>query len=121
MVSARSCSFDHPDGRACGAPPLKGGRFCYWHAPEKSEEATEARRLGGLRRRREKTIASAYDLAGLGSIQSIRRVLEIAGLDTLGLDNSVQRTRALVSVALAATKLLEVEELASFGLDPHDE
>ncbi len=98
----RRCLEVHADGRACGAPPLKAGTRCYWHDPERSEEAAEARRLGGLRRKRERTVAAAYDLAGLGDIPSIRRVLEIALLDTLGLDNSVARSRVLIGGAAAA-------------------
>jgi hypothetical protein len=82
------------------------------HAPEKEEEAAEARRLGGLRRRREKTLAGAYDLAGLGSIEAIRRIVEIALFDVLGLENSIARARVLISGALAAAKLLETGELA---------
>ncbi len=114
MVRARGCAFEHPDGRACRAPPLRGGSLCYWHAPEKGQEAAEARRLGGLRRRRERTLSGAYDFAGLGSVEAIRRLLDIAAIDALGLDNSVARTRVLIAVGVAATKLLEAEELASF-------
>lgn len=85
--------------------------FCFWHSPDREEDAAEARRLGGLRRRREKTLAGAYDLAGLDSVGAIRRVLEIATLDALGLENSIARARVLISAALAAAKLLEVGEL----------
>jgi hypothetical protein len=65
-----------------------------------------------LRRRREKTVAGAYDLAGLDSIEAIRRIIEIALLDVLGLENSIARARVLISGALAAAKLLETGELA---------
>lgn len=60
-------------------------------------------------------MATAYDLAGLDTIGSVRRVLEIAVLDTLGLDNSVARSRVLVGAATAAAKLIEAEREASFG------
>jgi hypothetical protein len=102
-----------PDGRRCRATPLRDEPFCYWHSPSHREEATEARRLGGLRRRRERTVSHAYDFEGLGSVEQIRRVLEIATLDALGLDNSVARSRLLIQAALAAAKLLEVAELES--------
>ena len=119
---AKVCRHIHADGRACGAPPLKKGTHCFWHAPDKSDEAADARRLGGLRRRREKAVSGAYDVAGLGDTEAIRRVLEIAVLDALGLENSVARSRTLIAGALAATKLLEAEESASFsiGLEDHD-
>jgi hypothetical protein len=101
-----------PDGRRCQAPVLREGRFCFWHEPGKAEEAHDARRLGGMRRGRERTLAVAYELAGLGSIEAIRRIVEIALFDVLGLENSVARARVLISGALASAKLLETGELA---------
>ena len=67
--------------------------------------------MGGLRRRKEGTVAVAYDLPGLDSIDGIRRLLEIVVTDGLGLDNSIARLRALISSAVAATNLLKVGEL----------
>jgi len=86
--------------------------FCFWHSPDHTEEAAEARRLGGLRRRRERAVAGAYDLDGVTSIGQLQRVIEIVILDGLGLENSVARGRLLVSAVLAAAKLLEAGELA---------
>ena len=111
MVSP-SCAHPMPDGRRCRAPVLRDGRFCFWHDPGKAEEAADARRLGGMRRGRERTLAVAYDLTGLGSIEAIRRIVEIALFDVLGLENSIARARVLISGALAAAKLLETGELA---------
>jgi hypothetical protein len=71
----------------------------------------EARRLGGQRRRRERVVSGAYDFDGLSSIASIRRLVEVAALDTLGLENSVARARALAYLAQVAAKLLETGEL----------
>jgi hypothetical protein len=72
-------------------------------------QADEARRLGGLRRRREKTVANAYDVAGLETKEDIRRVLEIVVLDALGMENSPARGRLLIAGATAAAKLLDTE------------
>jgi hypothetical protein len=109
----RHCAFVMPDGRLCRAAPLVDGTFCYVHEPAKAEEAEEARRLGGLRRRREKTIVLAYELESLGTVEGILRVLDIASRDALGLENSIPRSRVLIGVAQAATRLLEVGELAA--------
>lgn len=100
-----------PGGRDCGAPPGRDSRFCFWHDPSKADEVAEAQRLGGIRRKRERTIAAAYDFAGLGSIEAIRRILEVATTDALSLENSIARVRALISAAVAAAKLLETGEL----------
>ena len=116
-MEPRICGHVHADGRPCGATPMRDADRCFWHHPDKADEVAEARRLGGLRRRRERTVAAAYDVAGLGDIGSVRRVLEIAVLDSLGLDNSVARSRVLVGAAAAAAKLIETAREAAWGWD----
>ena len=111
MVAVRRCSETAANGRPCRATPLRDVPFCFWHAPGNEEEAAEARRLGGLRRRREKAVSGAYDFSGLGSVEEIRRIVEIATIDTLGLENSIARARVLIQAAMAAAKLLETGEL----------
>jgi hypothetical protein len=106
-----TCQGVRPDGQRCRSWPIRGEPFCLWHSPEREEEAADARRLGGLRRRREKAVTGAFDLTGLDSIPSIRRIIEIATIDTLGLDNSIARSRTLISAAVAAAQLLETGEL----------
>ena len=81
------------------------------HSPEHAEDMAEARRLGGLRRRREVAVSGAYDFVGLQTVADIRRLLEVAVLDTLGLENSIARARTLAYLATTAIKLLEVGEL----------
>ncbi len=95
----------------CQAAPIIEGEHCFWHSPEHAEDAAEARRLGGLRRRREVAVSGAYDFAGLESVGGIRRILEVAVLDTLGLENSIARARTLAYLAMTAIKLLETGEL----------
>jgi hypothetical protein len=111
MVAGRRCSEVTANGRPCRARPLLDVPFCFWHAPGNEEEVAEARRLGGLRRRREKAVSRAYDFSGLGSVEEIRRVLEIAAIDVLGLENSIARARVLIQVVMAGAKLLETGEL----------
>ena len=111
MVARSVCSAIAAGGGACTAPALKDGAFCLWHDPARADEVAEARRLGGLRRRREQTIEGAYDLEGLENVPQIRRLLQIATTDALGLESSVARVRVLIHLVAAATKLLEVGEL----------
>jgi hypothetical protein len=84
---------------------------CFWHSPEHAVEAAEARRLGGLRRRRESTLAGAYEVDGLASVAELRRLLEIAAFEALGLENSVAKARVLTAIVTVGAKLLEVGEL----------
>ena len=65
---------------------------------------------GGLRRRKEGTIAVAYDLPGLDTVAGIRRLLDIVVTDGVGLENGISRLRVLISTAVAATNLLKVGE-----------
>jgi hypothetical protein len=90
---------------------MKAEDFCFWHSPAHSEEAEEARRLGGLRRRKERTVAGAYEFGGLSTVADIRRLLEVAVIDTLSLENSVARSRTLAYLCQTALRCLEIGEL----------
>ena len=109
-VRERVCKAVKNDGSQCEAAPLTDGEHCFWHSPEHAEEVAEAGRLGGLRRRKEKAVSGAYDIEGLETVGQIRRLIEIAVLDTLGLENSIARSRTLAYLAHVALKVLEVGE-----------
>jgi hypothetical protein len=105
-MSARGCTATLPDGRQCRATVLRDAAFCVFHDPDHADEVAEARRLGGLHRRREQTLANAYEFRGLGDAEAIRRLLEIAAYDCLGQEPSATRVRLVVAVCEAATRLL---------------
>ena len=109
-MTTRACSARRPDGGPCGSPPLLDGTYCLWHDPAHAEEVAEGRRLGGQRRRRERVLSTAYAIEGLATVQQIRRLVEVAIVDTLGLENSVSRNRTLAYLAMVALKTLEVGE-----------
>ena len=67
--------------------------------------------MGGLRRRREVAVSGAYEVNGLETVGDLRRLLVIASLDTLGLENSIARARTLGYLVGVAGKLLETGEL----------
>jgi hypothetical protein len=91
--------------------PLQGEDFCFWHHPDHADEADQARRLGGQRRRREGTLGAVYDFEGLSTLPEIRRLVEVAAFDTLGLENSIARARTLAYLAQVAGALFERGEL----------
>jgi len=109
-VAKRACKFTRQGHQPCRAPPLTDREYCRFHSPDHAKEVAEARRLGGLRRRRERTVSLAYDFDGIGTIEQLRRVVEIAILDTLGMENSVARSRTLAYLAQVGMKALEVAE-----------
>jgi hypothetical protein len=111
MLIRRRCACAKADGQPCQMAPIRDRPYCFAHDPERAEEAAEARRLGGLRRRKEGTIAVAYDLPGLDSVAGIRRLLDIVVTDSVGLENGIARLRVILATASAATALLKVGEL----------
>ena len=111
MVMRRQCAFRGTSGEPCRAAPLKDGQFCWVHSPERVKEVQEARRLGGLRRKRESTISSAYQFDSLTSVEGIRRIVEVAVLDTLVMENSLSRNRTLAYLVQVALHTLEVGDI----------
>ena len=85
--------------------------FCFWHSPEHAADAQQARRLGGLRRRRESAVTGAYELDDPVSVEGMRRLLEIAISDTLALENSLDRNRALISATHAGVRIVGLADI----------
>lgn len=50
MKAIRACQGETKEGEPCRAPCLPGKSWCLFHDPEKAEELTAARRLGGQSR-----------------------------------------------------------------------
>ena len=90
---------------------MRESDFCVFHDPEHADVVQEARRAGGQRRKREAAVATAFDFLGLTSVPQIRRLLEVAAYDLLGMENSIARVRGLGYVAQIATTLLEKGEM----------
>ena len=64
----RTCQARTERGEPCRQAPLRDHDFRFWHDPENAEAATEARRLGGVRRRRESVLRGTYEVESLGSV-----------------------------------------------------
>jgi hypothetical protein len=112
MTSPRArCKAQNADGEPCQAPAAHDGLYCFWHDPETAVEASAARRRGGLRRRRDKALLGSYDIEALDNVGAIRRIVEVAMIDALRLENSVARSRVLIAGAALAMHLLDVGEL----------
>jgi hypothetical protein len=63
----RMCSASTVHGAPCRMRPLRGEERCLSHHPDYAEKAAEARRLGGMRRRHEKAVATSYNITTLES------------------------------------------------------
>ena len=110
MVAPRACSAIKDDGSRCRANAQSDSDYCFMHDPAHEKEMAEARRVGGLRRRKEKAVEGAYDIEGLENVAQVRRIVHIAVVDTLSLENSIARSRSLAYLAQVALKALEVGE-----------
>jgi len=115
-MADRDCSGIGRDGGLCRMAPLKGSDWCWNHSPEKARERAEARKRGGSRSRPPGTVLDTEEpLDGLplalGDMQAVQSALDLIWRDTLRQENSGQRSRTLVTIALAAIKVLEVGEV----------
>ncbi len=106
-----SCEAILAGGGRCHATPMRGVAYCFFHNPGTTEEAAEARRLGGVRRRREGTLAGVYDLDSVCTLIGLRRILEVAAYEALALDGSVAKVRALTTIVQVGARLLETSDL----------
>jgi hypothetical protein len=111
VASKRLCAYQHPDGRPCGAPPLRDRLYCLFHDPEHAEAVAQARQLAGQRRRKDATIATVYDLLDPTSDEGTKRLMEIVVTDVLGLDNSLNRARVLLYAIQTSIKVRESGDL----------
>ena len=110
-MTGRRCTASTPSGERCRAWPLRDAERCFAHDPEHAEQAAEARRLGGLRRRREGTLSTTYELGEIDSIEGQRRLLDIIVADALAMDAGAPRLRILLDAIKTAMKLRETTEL----------
>ena len=108
----RVCAFRFPDGRACGAAPLRDSAYCLFHDPEHAEAVAEARKVVSQRRRKEATLATVYDLEDITSDAGIRRLAQIAVSDLLSLDNSLNKVRAMLYAIQTLIKVRDAGDLA---------
>lgn len=107
----RRCKAKNKRGEPCGFSPLVDNDLCWAHDPENEAAAQEARRVGGIRRKRESTLAGAFDFTTIEAEGALVRLTDIAVFDALALDPSMNKVRTLVAVIQVAEKVLKVREL----------
>jgi hypothetical protein len=107
----RTCTYQMADGRPCRATPMRAEPFCFWHAPETADELADAQRMGRLHRRKKRTVAAIYGFGGLRTIEDNQALLETITIETMALDNSIARNRALNAMLATGIRLVEIGEL----------
>lgn len=107
----RACTYQMADGRACRATPMRGEPFCFWHSTETADELADAQRMGRLHRRKKRTVATIYGFGGLRTIEDNQALLETITIETMALENSIARNRAVNSMLATGLRLVETGEL----------
>jgi hypothetical protein len=111
MTSKHRCAGHTATGEPCAAQPLRDARFCYFHDPDLADDREKAQHLGRARRRRDASLATIYEFSSLATPEGKAQLLDIAARDTLALENTVARNRALGGFVQASIKVDEHTEL----------
>jgi hypothetical protein len=111
MTNKRRCQGRNANGQPCEAWPVRDSAYCYFHDPQLAEARERARELGHARQRRDASLAQIYGFTTLATTEGKQQLLDIAAHDTLALDNSVPRNRALAGMVQTSIKVDEYTEL----------
>lgn len=99
MLSGQGeCQAKRKDGQPCQSWALPGGRFCFWHSPERAPAQAAARKLGGQHRRRghgDPSFAERMQGKQFRTLADVEGLLEGVIVESLKLENSVARNRCL--------------------------
>ena len=108
----RRCAATTSDGRPCGARPLRHGRFCQFHDPDRKTEHLRVSARGGAASWRVRLERVAGDTAVGGLLAYLTEIM--AELRRSGIPaEEVNRLRAGVYAASVAIKVVETAELGA--------
>jgi len=110
MIGKR-CKATTKNGQPCNFYALVGDEYCFVHSPTKGAERAAARKRGGLNRSTRHRGNPANIPKKVRSLTDVLLVLDYVLQETVGLENGINRSRALTSLAEAYIKALEVSAL----------
>lgn len=111
-MSKKKCKGKTKHGRKCNAYAGESG-YCFMHDATKGKERAIARRNGGYATKQPHYADDSSVPAQIRQIEDVLIVLDYTLKETIGLDNSIQRGRLLVSIAhgyIEAIKVGEIEQ-----------
>jgi hypothetical protein len=95
-----NCVAQTKSGQPCRAQAIHDSQYCFCHDPAQADARAEARKRGGERRR----VPHAGDPSAIPtpvrSTKAVLAILDYALAETLALENSVARTRALIALSV---------------------
>ncbi len=105
----KQCSANKRNGERCKAFANENG-VCFMHDATKGKERAIARRNGGLATKKPHFADVSLLPSKIRKIEDVFIILDYALLETVGLDNSINRGRLLVSIAHGYIEALKVGE-----------
>lgn len=108
-MSKNLCKSKNAKGENCKAFADASG-FCFMHNAEKGKERALARRNGGLATKKPHFADASVLPVKIRSVENVLTVLDYALIETIGLDNSIQRGRLLVAISHGFIEALKVGE-----------
>ena len=96
------CAATNKRGGPCGAPVLRGSRYCYTHSPSKAKERAAARKRGGHNRRTRKSQQSQPE--PVGDVGGVLAWVNAALADVWLLENSARRAQTISTLCNTALK-----------------
>ncbi len=109
-MSKKQCNAKNKSGEPCNASANETG-FCFTHDATKGKERAIARRNGGLATKQPHYADASTLPSSIRNIESVLIVLDYALRESVGLDNSIQRGRLIVSIAHGFIEALKVGEM----------
>ncbi len=110
MSDKKQCKSNNKQGERCKAFANENG-VCFMHDATKGKERAIARRNGGLATKQPHFADASGLPSTIRNIESVLIVLDYALKESVGLDNSIQRGRLIVSIAHGFIEALKVGEL----------
>jgi hypothetical protein len=118
-ASAPRCQGQTKSGAPCQAHPGESG-WCAFHDPELGQARARGRKQGGYRQRTPSLADVTKVQLPVRDATGVMRLLDVAAEDTLAQPNSALRSRALVAIAMAYLKGLEIAQLEQRMADLED-
>ncbi len=110
MSERKQCKANNKQGERCKAFANESG-VCFMHDATKGKERALARRNGGLATKQPHYADASLLPSQIRNIVSVLIILDYALQESVGLDNSIQRGRLLVSIAHGYIEAFKVGEL----------
>lgn len=108
-MSDKKCQSLTSKGEPCRAYATNSG-YCFTHDVSKGKERALARRNGGLATKTPHFADATLLPSKVRNIDSVFTILDYALFEAIGLDNSIQRGRLLVSISHGYVEALKVGE-----------